>query len=196
MVSPFRSDGTARRQCATVSGAALDQARRRKERTYPELAWRSSTVMPGWWFWAVRWGDGGPKSHGSSWLHLRQPRRGLSQTHEEVHHVLLAASVVHPHGLHRCQGFLPLLVGAKVLRGRRWFHASDSRGGGGPLPGRGVSLGTVGCVVCCTIFVTFVASSHQKKNIVCPPVSSFVVYFCSSWFSSVFCFLCFLDCSV
>ena len=38
MVSPVRSDGTARRQCATVSGAALDQARRRKERTYPELA--------------------------------------------------------------------------------------------------------------------------------------------------------------
>ena len=37
-VSPVRSDGTARRQCATISGAALDQARRRKERTYPELA--------------------------------------------------------------------------------------------------------------------------------------------------------------
>ena len=37
MVSPVRSDGT-RRQCATVSGAALDQARRWKERTYPELA--------------------------------------------------------------------------------------------------------------------------------------------------------------
>ena len=38
MVSPVRSDGMARRQCATTSGAALDQARRRKERTYPELA--------------------------------------------------------------------------------------------------------------------------------------------------------------
>ena len=38
MVSPVRSDGTARRQCAATSGAALDQARRRKERTYPELA--------------------------------------------------------------------------------------------------------------------------------------------------------------
>ena len=42
-------------------------------------SWRSSTVVPGWWFWAARWGDDGPKSHGSSWLHLRQPRRGLSQ---------------------------------------------------------------------------------------------------------------------
>ena len=38
MVSAVRSDGTARRQCATTSGAALDQSRRRKERTYPELA--------------------------------------------------------------------------------------------------------------------------------------------------------------
>ena len=38
MVSPVRSDGTARRQCAATSGAALDQARRRKERTDPELA--------------------------------------------------------------------------------------------------------------------------------------------------------------
>ena len=38
MVSAVRSDGTARRQCATTSGAALDQARRRKERTYPEFA--------------------------------------------------------------------------------------------------------------------------------------------------------------
>ena len=37
MVSPVGSDGTPRRQCATTSGAALDQARRRKERTYPEL---------------------------------------------------------------------------------------------------------------------------------------------------------------
>ena len=34
MVSPVRSNGTARRQCATVSGAALDQARRRKERQH------------------------------------------------------------------------------------------------------------------------------------------------------------------
>ena len=37
VVSPVRSDGTARRQSATTNGAALDQARRRKERTYPEL---------------------------------------------------------------------------------------------------------------------------------------------------------------
>ena len=38
MVSPVGCDGTARRQCATISGAALDQSRRRKERTYNELA--------------------------------------------------------------------------------------------------------------------------------------------------------------
>ena len=38
MVSPIRRDGTTRRQCASTNGAALLQARRRKERTYPELA--------------------------------------------------------------------------------------------------------------------------------------------------------------
>ena len=38
MVSPIRRDGTSRRQCASTNGAALLQARRRKERTYPELA--------------------------------------------------------------------------------------------------------------------------------------------------------------
>ena len=38
MVSPHWRDGTARRQCAITDGAALTQARRRKERTYPELA--------------------------------------------------------------------------------------------------------------------------------------------------------------
>ena len=38
MVSPIRRDGTTRRQCASTNGAALLQARRSKERTYPELA--------------------------------------------------------------------------------------------------------------------------------------------------------------
>ena len=35
MVSPLRRDGTARRRAADHNGAALDDARRRKERTYP-----------------------------------------------------------------------------------------------------------------------------------------------------------------
>ena len=38
LVSPFRGDGSARRQCADHDGAALQQARRKKENTYPELA--------------------------------------------------------------------------------------------------------------------------------------------------------------
>ena len=37
MVSPLHRDGTARRRAADVDGAALEAARRRKERTYPEL---------------------------------------------------------------------------------------------------------------------------------------------------------------
>ena len=38
MVSPLHCDGSARRRVADVDGAALEAARRRKERTYPELA--------------------------------------------------------------------------------------------------------------------------------------------------------------
>ena len=37
LVSPLRGDGQPQRRCVDVDGAALDEARRRKERTYPEL---------------------------------------------------------------------------------------------------------------------------------------------------------------
>ena len=37
MVSPLHGDGTARRGTANTNGKALEMARRRKERTYPEL---------------------------------------------------------------------------------------------------------------------------------------------------------------
>ena len=38
MVSPLRRDGTARPRAANHDGAALEDARRRKEATYPELS--------------------------------------------------------------------------------------------------------------------------------------------------------------
>ena len=38
LVSPLNPDGTARRRAADHNGAALEDARRKKERTYPELA--------------------------------------------------------------------------------------------------------------------------------------------------------------
>ena len=38
LVSPLSPNGTARPRCATISGAALDRARIRKERRYRELA--------------------------------------------------------------------------------------------------------------------------------------------------------------
>ena len=38
LVSPLRGDGSARGRAADHSGLALEEARRRKERTYPELA--------------------------------------------------------------------------------------------------------------------------------------------------------------
>ena len=38
LVSPLRRDGSARPRAADHNGAALDEARRRKERTHPELS--------------------------------------------------------------------------------------------------------------------------------------------------------------
>ena len=38
LVSPLKRDGTARRRAADHNGAALEDARRKKDRTYPELA--------------------------------------------------------------------------------------------------------------------------------------------------------------
>ena len=38
LVSRLRADGAPQIQCADVDGAALQQGRRRKERTYPELS--------------------------------------------------------------------------------------------------------------------------------------------------------------
>ena len=41
VVSVLKRDGSARTRCATVDGASLESARRRKEATYPELTGRS-----------------------------------------------------------------------------------------------------------------------------------------------------------
>ena len=38
LVSPLRTDGEPRRRCSDVDGAVSETARRRKERTYPELS--------------------------------------------------------------------------------------------------------------------------------------------------------------
>ena len=56
IVCTVRGDGAPRRQCATTDGAALAQARRRKELRYPELTGEHSRS---WWSWHVRLeGDG------------------------------------------------------------------------------------------------------------------------------------------
>ena len=57
MVSPVRREGSPRWQCATGDGAAMVQARARKERTYPELAQAQGRArlvvvaceVGGWW---------------------------------------------------------------------------------------------------------------------------------------------------
>ena len=46
LVSPNRADGTARRHAAHRDGVALEEARRTKEREYPELASNGGTCTP------------------------------------------------------------------------------------------------------------------------------------------------------
>ena len=101
MVSPVRSDGTAGRQCATVSGAALDQARRRKERTYPELAQqhgRARLVVLGCDV-GGRWSEESRQFLAS---HEAAKARSEPELMRKSTMFCWLASVVHPHGLHRC----------------------------------------------------------------------------------------------
>ena len=44
LVSPIRGDGTAGPHAAHGNGVALEEARRTKERMYPELAWGGSLL--------------------------------------------------------------------------------------------------------------------------------------------------------
>ena len=60
MVSTVRADGAPRRQCAELDGAALDQARRTKERTYPELTGENG--RPDSWCLRARQEEDGPRS--------------------------------------------------------------------------------------------------------------------------------------
>ena len=51
LVSSEQADGRLRPQCARVDGAALSEARRRKQRTYS----LGLKVARGWWYWLPRW---------------------------------------------------------------------------------------------------------------------------------------------
>ena len=57
LVSPLRGDGQLHRRCADVDGAALDEARRRKERTNPGCA--NATAEQDWSSWLLKLGADG-----------------------------------------------------------------------------------------------------------------------------------------
>ena len=58
LVSALRRDGAPRPSAATTDGVALQTARRRKERTYPEPCGSSRPVLS-WWCWRARSQDVG-----------------------------------------------------------------------------------------------------------------------------------------
>ena len=67
MVSP--SGATGRLDVSAQQSAEQPWTKQGGGRSGLTPSWRSSTVAPGWWFWAAKKVDDGPKSLGSSWLH-------------------------------------------------------------------------------------------------------------------------------
>ena len=67
LVSPLRRDETAKRRAANHDGAALEEAKQRKQRTYQKL---SGDGGQGWSYWLQKWvADGVPRQR-SSRAHL------------------------------------------------------------------------------------------------------------------------------
>ena len=64
LVSPLHRDGRAIRGAAEKNGEALENARRRKERTYPELAGEGGRLCLS--SWELKLGVGGPRRQRSS----------------------------------------------------------------------------------------------------------------------------------
>ena len=75
LVSPLRRDGTARARAANHDGAALDDARRRKEATYPNFPVKVGELAS--WSWQPKWVGGGARKQRNSSPHWRKlaPRR-------------------------------------------------------------------------------------------------------------------------
>ena len=78
MVSPLRSDGTPHRRAAEEDGAVLHTARRRKERTYPELSGRFGCV---WWCWHAKLAGGGQRRPTTSSCNSPRPKRAEFHNH-------------------------------------------------------------------------------------------------------------------
>ena len=76
LVSPLRRDGSARARAADHDGAVLVEARRRKERTYPELSGEGGRARLARRKWAA---DGVAKLQ-SSWLLWQTPKPSLAHS--------------------------------------------------------------------------------------------------------------------
>ena len=115
LLSPVRADENARRQCADHDGAALQQARRKKETTYPELAsprgGRARLVVLGCET-RVRRGQRFRESAGESEVPQATP------TTADVSKTRMVPPVEHSVGLQRCSVLRPLASGAP----RRFWH--------------------------------------------------------------------------
>ncbi len=108
MVSPLHRDGTAKRGTSVRGGAVLQEARRRKERTYPELhRWTRPSGCPG----SRSRGQvvGGDCAIPPS--PCQTPRPASSKCHASAGAVRVVEALGQFVGLQRCQGFSAVVVG-------------------------------------------------------------------------------------
>ena len=128
LVSPLSRNGAAKRQCAGTDGAAMVQARRRKERTYPELAQvhgRARLVV-------LACEVGGRWSAESlRFLHLVAEAKVRDEP-EEFRDLVkkgMDDKVVFVVGVHSSKSSCPFLVGAQMRSRLRWRGAIHFRSG-------------------------------------------------------------------
>ena len=110
MVSPLHRDGTAKRGTSVRGGAVLQEARRRKERTYPELHGAGGRARL-----VVLAAEVGRRWSEETAQFLRAlcqtPRPGSSKCHASAGAVRVVEALGQCVSLQRCQGFCAVVVG-------------------------------------------------------------------------------------
>ena len=104
------SSGQKKKKCAEVDGAALAAARRRKERTYPELVGDSQRAG------CACWGDWRTFLRGDTHV-CPSPHKG-----EDPWSPILDVQMGVSSGLCRCQGVCVFVAGSSGPLGSRWHH--------------------------------------------------------------------------
>ena len=110
MVSSLHRDGTAKRETSVRGGAVLQEARRCKERTYPELngaGGRARLVV-------LAAEMGGRWSDETAQLPCQAPRPGSSRCHASAGAIRVVEALGQFVSLQCCEGFCAVVVGQET----------------------------------------------------------------------------------